>query len=92
MYAIWDDVVEAGDDRVRLRADGLRAAPRPIARRLVGQALFRLGVPGLYADVEAVLDLAGGRPGRRRDLSSGLNARRERGYVLVSRTSPESRV
>jgi hypothetical protein len=37
------------------------------------------------ADVEAVLDLARGRPGRRRDLSEGLKAVREKEYVRVSR-------
>jgi len=42
------------------------------------------------ADVKAVLDLAQGRPGRRRDLSGGLKAIREKEYVRVSRSSPES--
>jgi hypothetical protein len=42
------------------------------------------------ADVEAVIDLAGGRPGRRRDLSGGLKAVREKGYVRVSRESASS--
>ena len=36
-------------------------------------------------DVEAVIDLARGRPGRRRDLSGGLKAIREKEYVRVSR-------
>jgi tRNA(Ile)-lysidine synthase len=42
------------------------------------------------ADIEAVLDLADGRPGRERDLSGGLKAVREREYVRVSRASPET--
>jgi hypothetical protein len=42
------------------------------------------------ADVEAVIDLARGRPGRRRDLSGGLKAVREKGYVRVSRASAAS--
>jgi hypothetical protein len=37
-----------------------------------------------------VLDLASGRPGRRRDLLMGLKAVREKEYVRVSRSSPES--
>jgi hypothetical protein len=37
-----------------------------------------------------VLDLAGGRPGRRRDLLLGLKAIREKEYVRVSRSSPAS--
>ncbi|HZB79624.1 MAG TPA: hypothetical protein VE522_07260, partial [Actinomycetota bacterium] len=40
--------------------------------------------------VEAVLDLARGRPGRRRDISGGLKAVREKEYVHVSRSSPPS--
>jgi hypothetical protein len=42
------------------------------------------------SDVASVLDLAAGRPGRRRDLSGGLKAIREKEYVRVSRSSPES--
>ena len=42
------------------------------------------------ADVEAVIDLARGRSGRRRDLSGGLKAVRQKEYVRVSRASPES--
>jgi tRNA(Ile)-lysidine synthetase-like protein len=40
--------------------------------------------------IDAVLDLANGRPGRRRDLPNGLKAVREKEYVRVSRSSPES--
>jgi tRNA(Ile)-lysidine synthase len=43
------------------------------------------------ADVEAVVDLARGRPGRRRDLSGGLKAVREKEYVRVSRPSLDPR-
>ena len=41
--------------------------------------------------VGSILDLARGRPGRGRDLPNGSTARREREYVSLSRTSPESR-
>jgi tRNA(Ile)-lysidine synthase len=91
MYERWDDVYEETADDARLSVAGLESMPRPIARRVVAQAIFRSGVPATEADVRAVLDLAAGRPGRRRDLSSGLKARREREYVSLSRTSPESR-
>ena len=37
---------------------------------------------------ERVLDLAAGRPGRRRDLSYGSTAWRDREYVHLSRSSP----
>ena len=40
--------------------------------------------------IDAVLDLAEGRPGRRRDLPEGLKAVREKGYVRVTR-SPDPR-
>jgi tRNA(Ile)-lysidine synthase len=91
MQAIWEDVYEETRDGAHLMVEGLRSAPRPIATRLIGQAIFRCGHPSTRADVDAVLDLANGRPGRRRDLPSGLKARREREYVSLSRTSPESR-
>lgn len=91
MSAIWSDVFETTAEGVRLRVSGLRSTPRPVASRLIGQAIFRCGAPSTHADVEAVLDLARGRPGRTRDLTDGLKARREREYVSLSRTSPESR-
>jgi tRNA(Ile)-lysidine synthetase-like protein len=49
-----------------------------------------LGHRLVEADVEGVIDLARGRPGRRRDLSGGLKAVREKGYVRVSRASEAS--
>ena len=82
-----------------LRFDGaeLGSLPKPIASRIVRLAPFNIltlgdGPAWTREAVEAVLDLAAGRPGRRRDLPNGLKARREREYVSVSRTSPESRV
>jgi hypothetical protein len=42
--------------------------------------------------IEAILDLAAGRRGRRRDLANGSTAIRQAQYVSVSRSSPESRV
>jgi tRNA(Ile)-lysidine synthase len=89
---LWPDVGERAGDAVRLAAGRLRSAPRPIARRLIGHAMFLSGAPATDADVLAVLDLAAGRPGRRRDLHAGLKAWREREYVVLSRASPESRV
>jgi tRNA(Ile)-lysidine synthase TilS/MesJ len=50
----------------------------------------RMGHRLTEADVEAVVDLARGRPGRRRDLSGGLKAVREKEYVRVSRASAAS--
>ncbi len=91
MRGLWDGVFEETEEGIRLAAGPLGSAPRPIARRLIGRAIFRCGAPATEADVRAVLDLAAGPPGRRRDLRAGLKARREREYVSLSRTSPESR-
>lgn len=84
-------------DLVRLDAEALRSLPKPIASRVVRLAVYRVMAsddvaPWTREAVEAVLDLAGGRVGRRRDLPNGSTARREREYVSLSRTSPESRV
>ena len=84
-------------DVVRLDAAALRSLPKPIASRVVRLAVYNVMAsddvaPWTREAVEAVLDLAGGRVGRRRDLPNGSTARREREYVSVSRTSPEGRV
>ncbi len=72
-------------------AVGLLTVPRPIAARVVRDLLYRLKAAPTQEAIEAVLDLAAGRPGRRRDLAGGLVASRDREYVSLSRTSPESR-
>jgi tRNA(Ile)-lysidine synthase len=68
---------------VALRATALLALPRPLASRVVRGALADAGAPGEAAHVAAILDLAGGRPGRRATLSAGLLARRDREYVRL---------
>ena len=90
-------VVSGSSDELRFDAAALRSLPKPFASRVVRSALYQVMerddvAPWTREAVEAVLDLAAGRPGRRRDLPNGLKARREREYVSVSRTSPESRV
>ena len=70
---------------------GLLSVPRPIAARVVRDLMYRLESTPTHDSIEAVLDLAAGRPGRRRDLAGGLVASRDREYVSLSRTSPESR-
>jgi tRNA(Ile)-lysidine synthase len=90
-------VVTDGEGEQRFDAAALGALSKPVASRVVRLALFRImslgdGPAWTREAVEAVIDLAAGRPGRRRDLPNGLKARREREYVSVSRTSPESRV
>jgi tRNA(Ile)-lysidine synthase len=71
---------------------GLLTVPRPIAARIIRDLMYRLKATPTQEAIEAVLDLAAGRPGRRRDLAGGLVASRDREYVSLSRTSPESRV
>ena len=76
----------------RLGADALARLSPAVARGTIRAALHAMGHPAAQESIDAVLDLAVGRPGRRRDLANGLKARREREYVSLSRTSPESRV
>ena len=52
--------------------------------------LKQMRLPVSREAIEAILDLADGRPGRSRDLPGGLKAVREKEYVRVSRSSPES--
>ena len=90
-------VVSGPPEDLRFEVSALRALPVPIASRVVRLALYQIMeredvAPWTREAVESVLDLAAGRPGRRRDLPNGSTARREREYVSVSRTSPESRV
>jgi tRNA(Ile)-lysidine synthase len=82
-------VSEEGGDRL-LDAATLRSLPRPVASRVVRRVLLALGLVPEAAHVEAVLDLAAGRPGRGADLPAGLLVRRAGGYVRLSRPSPGS--
>jgi tRNA(Ile)-lysidine synthase len=88
MFEVVDDVSEQTPDGAVLFAARLLDLPRAIAGRVVAHVVYACGVPCSRADVLAILDLAAGRPGRRRDLSSGLKARRDREYVRLSRPSP----
>jgi tRNA(Ile)-lysidine synthase len=79
------DVMSAADAGVvRLRAEGLTALAGPIAARVARLALLSAGVVPTAAHVDAVLDLASGRPGRRVSLPGRVAARREREYVSLS--------
>jgi tRNA(Ile)-lysidine synthetase-like protein len=88
------NLVRHEHDSVRLDAAGLARLPRAAAARVVRRALWNLlttdeaAAPWTRASVDAVLDLATGRPGRRRHLPNGREAVREKVYVLVSRPSP----
>jgi hypothetical protein len=93
----YADVVTRNGDTVRFDVAALGALSHPLAARVVRVGLtdvlsFEETAPWSRDAVEAILDLAEGRPGRRRDLPNGSTAIRERGYVSASRSSPESRV
>jgi tRNA(Ile)-lysidine synthase len=86
---------ERGVD-VRFDVVALRALSRPVASRVVRLAVYNAlssdwAAPWSKDAIEAVLDLAEGRPGRSRDLPEGLKAVREKGYVRVTRSSPDPR-
>jgi len=92
----FEKVVTGQSEELRFDVAGLVALPEPIATRVVRLALYRImgsedAAPWTREAVGSILDLARGRPGRRRDLPNGSTARREREYVSLSRTSPESR-
>ena len=59
-----------------LSADALLGLSHALRNRVVRAALYGLGIVPSHADIEAVVDLAGGRPGRRRDLTDSATARR----------------
>jgi tRNA(Ile)-lysidine synthase len=84
MWAVWDEIHEETADGVVLDAARLLEVPRVVASRLVGQAIFRMGRTVTRSDIDGVLDLAAGRPGRRRSLTHAVAARRERVYVRLS--------
>lgn len=90
-HAAADELVEETAEGFGLSAAGLLALPRAISSRVVRHAIYLAGAIPTADAIDAVLDLAAGRPGRRRDLPGGLNASRDKEYVSLSRPSPESR-
>jgi tRNA(Ile)-lysidine synthase len=71
-----------------ISAGTLRDLPRPLSSRIARRALRALGAVPEAGHVDSVVDLAAARPGRTVTLPAGLLARRERGYVRLSRPSP----
>ena len=83
------ELLEEEPDGVSLPVMGLLDLPSPVAARVVHAAILRSGVAAQRDHVDALLDLARGRPGRRIDLGRGLKALRDREYLHLTRTSPE---
>ena len=73
---------ERGFDVASTRLHALEPA---IGSRVVRLGFQRAGIAWDLDAVSAVLDLAAGSPGRRRDLPSGATARRDRTHVHVER-------
>jgi tRNA(Ile)-lysidine synthase len=82
------ELLEELPEGFELPAAGLAGLPGPLASRVVRAGLLRAGALPTQEHVEAILDLASGRPGRRRQLSEGLIAVRQKEYVRVARPSP----
>jgi tRNA(Ile)-lysidine synthase len=83
-------IVDHDGAEVRLRAADLAALSPSLAARVVRSALWQMAAvddevaPWTRDAVDAVIDLARGRPGRRRDLPGGRVARRSQVYVHVA--------
>jgi len=89
-FVLYKELVDGPDGEVRFDAEGLAALPDPVAARLIRFAAYQVlsidaPAPWTKGGIEAVLDLARGRPGRRRDLPDGRVARRDRTHVVVTR-------
>ena len=92
--AYRDAVVSESSEEVRFDVATLRSLPEPVARRTIRMAAYHAlsmdwAAPWSKPGIEAVLDLARGRPGRRRDLPDGRVARRDRTQVIVTRVGPD---
>ncbi len=84
-----EETLEETVEGVDLAAAALLGLPEPIASRVIRRATYLLGVVPTAEGIAAVLDLAAGRPGRRRDLVDGSKGERGRVYVHLPRPSPE---
>jgi tRNA(Ile)-lysidine synthase len=83
------DHVEAEPGSFRVRPSALEGLTQPMASRVIRRAFQMADLPWTEDAIDAVIDLAAGRPGRRRDLVLGLQASRDRAYVRVH--GPSSR-
>jgi tRNA(Ile)-lysidine synthase len=84
-------LVDEEPEGYAIAAVGLLELPMAIAGRVVRDVIYRAGMMPSAELIDAVLDLAAGRPGRRRDLPGHSTATRDREYVHLPRSSPEGR-
>jgi tRNA(Ile)-lysidine synthase len=83
-------IVRDDGDGLTFEAESLAALSPALAGRVIRIAIYRALSEGWAAPwsreaIEAVLDLARGRPGRTRDLPEGRSARRTRTHVVIGR-------
>ena len=78
-------IVTLGSGGATFDALALTALATPIAARVVRRALADAGAPWTERAIDGILDLAGGRPGRRIALAEGWRARRDRTHVVIER-------
>jgi tRNA(Ile)-lysidine synthase len=97
--ALWQEACELADEHVdaepgafRVRPAALEDLTRPMASRVVRRAFQLADLAWTEDSIDAVLDLADGRPGRRRDLVLGSRAERDRLFVRVTRRTLDSGV
>jgi tRNA(Ile)-lysidine synthase len=82
-------VREEPEHTFAIHADALNALTAPMASRVARRAFQMADLPWNEASIDAVVDLAAGRPGRSRDLQLGLRVVRDREYVRGSGPSLE---
>ncbi|MFI5054372.1 MAG: ATP-binding protein, partial [Acidimicrobiia bacterium] len=79
------ELIDERPDGCSLPAAALLTLPSAIATRVVRRAFALADIEWTEGSIDAVLDLAAGRPGRSRDLALGSTARRDRDHVHLSR-------
>lgn len=82
---IAGELIDESPDGCSLPAAALLTLPTAIATRVVRRAFALVDIGWTQESIDAVLDLAAGRPGRSRDLVLGATARRERQHVYLTR-------